>query len=191
MRKTIFAALVCFAAGAAAAEPAVPAIAHCNRARLGYCFEYRKYDEKALGFMRDACDKRSGDVWTEGKPCPEAKQFAYCSRELLGSVTTTFFYPPAASSARACQRGPTCQEVTFVDSSNPGVGTWTRNPALERSDGGSGLPWQATCRGCPGEDRGVGTPARWPTVSAQPERARNRMGKALGKPVWLLVASIR
>jgi len=104
MTKTIFAALVCFAAGAAVAEPAVPAIAHCNRARLGYCFEYRKYDEQALGFMRDACDKRSGDVWTEGKPCPEAKQFAYCSRDLLGSVTTTFFYPPAtmASAKEMC-----------------------------------------------------------------------------------------
>ena len=95
MRRMFFAALVCCAAGAALAEPAVPAIATCNRAKLGQCFEYRNYDAQALGFMRDACDKRGGDVWTEGKACPKEKRFARCSRELLGSVTATFFYPPA------------------------------------------------------------------------------------------------
>ena len=95
MRKTFFAALVCCAASAALAEPVVPAVANCNRAKQGLCFEYRNYDEQALGFMKDACDKRGGDVWTEGKPCPKEKQLGHCALDLLGSVTDKFFYPPA------------------------------------------------------------------------------------------------
>ena len=104
MRKAIVAAVLLGAAGAALADPAVPAIANCNRVKVGQCIEYRKYDAQALSFMKDACAKGDGDVWTEGKPCPKEKQFGHCTRDLLGSVTATYFYPPStvASARELC-----------------------------------------------------------------------------------------
>ncbi len=105
MTKAIFAALLCGMAVVAWAEPGVPAVATCNKARVGQCFEYRGHDAQSLKFSRSACDSRAGDVWSEGKPCPAEKRIAHCSRELLGSVTATYFYPPAtmASAKDLCQ----------------------------------------------------------------------------------------
>jgi hypothetical protein len=104
MRRAIFAALLCGVAGVAWAEPAVPAVATCNKARLGQCFEYRNHTADSLKFSKAACDQRVGDEWSEGKPCPTEKRFAHCSRDLLGSVTATYFYPPAtmASAKELC-----------------------------------------------------------------------------------------
>jgi len=104
MWKAFFAVLVCFAAGAVLAEPPAPAIATCNRVKVGQCVEYRKLDAQGLSAMKDACAKGDGDVWTEGKPCPKEKQLGHCALELLGSVTDKFFYPPAtvASAKELC-----------------------------------------------------------------------------------------